>query len=290
MSELLTDAAFIRRLESLWLLARKVLSGSLQSDRKSIKKGSGITFADYAEYSLGDDYRSIDWRVYARLGTMMVKLFEREEDVTIYFLLDASKSMDKKFMLARQLTAALGYIGLNILDRVVIYGLADELNTLMPKSQGRGKTLTMLKALENAKTFGTDSDFTTCCKQFQARHRQRGVVIVASDFLFPEGYEDGLKLLKWCKHDVFCMQIMDKTDLTCNLRGDVDLHCVESDRNMKITVTPSLGARYEATIKKYNEDFQRYCARQGIGYISTTTDVKFDDIIQKVLRRGGLVA
>ena len=290
MSELLTDAAFIRRLESLWLLARKVLSGSLQSDRKSIKKGSGITFADYSEYSLGDDYRSIDWRVYARLGTLMVKLFEREEDVTIYFLLDASKSMEKKFLLARQLVAALGYIGLNILDRVVIYGFAEELATVMPKSQGRGKTLTMLNALENAKTFGSDSDFTTCCKQLYARHRKRGVVIIASDFLFPQGYEEGLKLLKWCKHDIFCMQVMDKTDLTCNLRGDIDLHCVESDRNMKITVTPSLAARYEETIKQYNEDFQRYCARQGIGVISTTTETRFDDIIQKVLRRGGLVA
>jgi uncharacterized protein (DUF58 family) len=290
MSELLTDAAFIRRLESLWLLARKVLSGSLQSDRKSIKKGSGITFADYSEYTLGDDYRSIDWRVYARLGTLMVKLFEREEDVTIYLLLDSSKSMDQKYLLARQLSAALGYIGLNILDRVVIYGLADELETIMPKSQGRGKTLTMLKALENAKTFGKDSDFTTCCRQLQARHRQRGVVIVASDFLFPQGYEEGLKLLKWCNHDIFCMQVMDKTDLSCNLRGDVDLHCVESDSNMKITVTPSLAARYEASIKQYCEDFQRYCARQGIGSIYTTTDVRFDDIIQKVLRRGGLVA
>ena len=67
MSEpVLTDPAFIRRLESLYLLARKVLGGSLQADRKTTKKGSGITFADYAEYNMGDDYRSIDWRIYAK--------------------------------------------------------------------------------------------------------------------------------------------------------------------------------------------------------------------------------
>ena len=290
MSELLTDAAFIRRLESLWLLARKVLSGSMQSDRKSIKKGSGITFADYSEYSLGDDYRSIDWRVYARLGSLMVKLFEREEDVTIYFLLDASISMNSKFLLARQLTAALAYIGLNMLDRVVIYALAHELDTVMPKSQGRAKTLTMLKALENTSTFGRDSDFTACCRQLQARHTKRGVVIVISDFFFPGGYQEGLKLLKWYKHDIFCMQLMHETDLKCDLRGDIDLHCVESDDNIKITVTESMAAQFAETVKQYNTDFQRYCATQGIGVISTTTKTRFDDIIQRILRRGGLVA
>ena len=80
---LLTDPAFIRRLESLYLLARKVLGGTLQADRKSTKKGVGITFADYSEYSIGDDHRAIDWRVYARLEQLMIKLFELEEDVTI---------------------------------------------------------------------------------------------------------------------------------------------------------------------------------------------------------------
>jgi len=74
---MLTDASFIRRLDSLYLLARKVLNGSLQADRKSTKKGTGITFADYAEYHLGADYRSIDWRVFARFESLVVKLFER---------------------------------------------------------------------------------------------------------------------------------------------------------------------------------------------------------------------
>ena len=78
-SGLLTDPAFIRRLESLYLLARKVLGGNLQADRKSTKTGTGVTFADYSEYSLGDDYRAIDWRVYARLENLMIKLFELDE-------------------------------------------------------------------------------------------------------------------------------------------------------------------------------------------------------------------
>ena len=73
---LLTDPEFIKRLEMLHLLSRKVLGGTLKADRKSNKKGSGILFADYAEYNYGDDYRSIDWNIYARLEELVVKLFE----------------------------------------------------------------------------------------------------------------------------------------------------------------------------------------------------------------------
>ena len=121
---MLTDPSFIKKLDSLYLLARKVLSGSLQADRKSSKKGTGITFADYAEYYLGADYRSIDWRVFAKFENLVIKLFEVEEDATIYILLDHSRSMASKFDYARQLTAALGYIALNCLDRLAVYGLA----------------------------------------------------------------------------------------------------------------------------------------------------------------------
>ena len=103
----LTDADFMRRLETLNLLARKVLGGALQLDRRSQRKGSGITFAEHAEYQPGDDYRAIDWRVYARNEQLMIKLFEMEEDMTLHLLLDVSPSMASKFDLARQIVAAL---------------------------------------------------------------------------------------------------------------------------------------------------------------------------------------
>ena len=93
---MLTDPAFIRRLDSLYLLARKVLGGSLQAERRSTHKGTGITFADYAEYYYGADYRAIDWRVYARFDSLVIKLFELEEDATVYLLVDSSRSMESK--------------------------------------------------------------------------------------------------------------------------------------------------------------------------------------------------
>ncbi|MEZ5324357.1 MAG: DUF58 domain-containing protein [Verrucomicrobiales bacterium] len=287
---MLTDPAFIRRLESLYLLARKVLAGSLQADRRSTKKGSGITFADYAEYQLGDDYRSIDWRVFARFENLVIKLFEIDEDATIYILLDTSHSMLSKFVYGRQLAAALGYIGLHCLDQVCVYGMADKLQTLLTKSRGRGNLMPFLNALEGAATFGKDTDFTACAREFQARHRRRGVVIVVSDFLFPSGYEEGLKYLNWHKHDVFCLQVQDHNDTVCDWKGDVELTCVESDQKQRVTITPREARMYEEAVADWNNGLKKACARHRIGLASTTPEIAFDEVIQDILRRGGLVA
>ena len=286
----LTDPAFIRRLESLYLLARKVLGGSLQADRKTTKKGSGITFADYAEYNPGDDYRSIDWRIYAKFESLIIKLFELEEDATIYILLDCSRSMESKFLYARQLAAALGYIALNTLDRLCVYGLADKLDPMLEPCRGRGNVLPFLRALEHADTFGKDTGFTACAREFQARRKRKGVVIVVSDFLFPTGFEDGLKFLQYHRHDVFCLQVQDDNDQKCDWKGDVNLHCVESQQSQRVTISPTEARAYESAVAEWNDSLREACARHSIGLASTTPHVAFESVIQEILRRGGLVA
>ena len=287
---MLTDPAFIRRLDSLYLLARKVLGGSLQADRKSTQKGTGITFADYAEYYFGADYRAIDWRVYARFESLVIKLFELEEDATVYLLVDCSRSMESKFLYARKLAAALGYIALKSLDRLAVYGLADSLDPLLDACRGSAKIFEFLRALENASTFGGDSRFNACARVFQARHHRRGLVIVLSDFLFPDGFEEGLHFLQFHKHDVYCLQIQDDRDTRCDWKGDVDLECVETIQRRRVTITSREARLYERAVADWNEDLRLCCARSGVGLAATSTDQPFESVIQDILRRGGLVA
>lgn len=287
---MLTDPAFIRKLDGLYLLARKVLGGSLQSDRKSTKKGAGITFADYAEYHLGDDFRSIDWRVYARFEQLVVKLFEIDEDATVFIMLDSSHSMKSKFLFARQLGAALGYIALHMLDQLCVYGLADKLNPLLEKTRGRGKVLPFLRSLGEMQTFGTDTSFTACAREFMARHRRKGIIVVISDFLFPGGFDEGLKLLQYNKHDVFCLQVQDDTDTKCDWKGDVEITCVETNQRQRVTITPREARLYEQAVADWNAGLKKSCARRGIGLASTTPEIPFEHVIQDILRRGGLVA
>ncbi len=283
-----TDPKFIRRLESLYLLSRRVIGGSLQADRKSRQKGTGITFADYSEYNLGDDYRAIDWRVYARTEELFIKLFEMEEDATIYLLLDTSHSMKSKLIEAKELAAALGYIALNCMDRLVTYGMADILSPIQEPSRGRGAVLPFLKNLEQAETFGADTNFTSCIKSLQARHSKKGMVLVISDFLYPDGFQNGLKLLQGLKHDVYCIQIHDQADLECDWKGDITLECVETKKSSKVTVTKKQANAYKQAISDWNEQLKKECLKRGLGHLQTSNIENFEQTIANVIRKGGL--
>src|SRR5687767_12538156 len=96
----------LARLERLELVSRKVFRGRLKGERKSRRKGQSVEFADFRAYVPGDDLRFVDWNLYARLDRLFLKLFLEEEDLHVYFLVDASPSMDfgepTKFYFAKQ--------------------------------------------------------------------------------------------------------------------------------------------------------------------------------------------
>src|SRR3954471_4760057 len=112
----LFDEEFQRKLDYLALVSRRVFAGRLRAERRTKKTGSGIEFADHREYTAGDDFRYLDWNVYGRTGKLLLRLFEEEEDLSIYILLDCSRSMlfgePPKFDHARKLAAAMAYVGL----------------------------------------------------------------------------------------------------------------------------------------------------------------------------------
>ncbi|NLT69486.1 MAG: hypothetical protein GXX91_02165 [Verrucomicrobiaceae bacterium] len=111
-----------------------------------------------------------------------------------------------------------------------------------------------------------------------------------SDFLFPGGFEEGLKFLQWHRHDVFCLQVQDEGDRRCDWRGDATLECVETGRTRRITVSPAEARAYETAVANWNDGLKQYCARRSIGLASTGPEIAFDVVIREILRRGGLVA
>ncbi|MFC1497865.1 DUF58 domain-containing protein [Verrucomicrobiota bacterium] len=286
----LTDPEFIKRLETLFLLARKVLSGSLKAERKTRKKGSGILFSDYAEYNQGDDFRSIDWKIYGRFEQLMIKLFEVEEDLTVFIMIDMSPSMKSKIEYAKQLAAALGYIALNSLDKIAVYAISDKLEPIFQVCHGRGRIFPFLRALENAACYGKDTRFDECLRMFQSRHSRPGICVLISDFLTPHGYQKGLNLLRWAKNDTYCIQTLDPSELTCDWKGDIEIECIETKNRRKITVSPREASLYAKAIENWNHTFEHECAKREIGMTRSTIDVPFDFVIQNILRRGGLVS
>src|SRR5687767_4578434 len=145
------DEAFLRQLERLVLLMKSPVRGGLKGGRRSTKRGQSVEFADYRDYSLGDDLRQLDWNVYARLERLFVKLFVEEEDVTVTILVDGSTSMatgrPSKLLFAQRAAAALGYIGLASEDRISIAVLSGRTARRQPSLRGSGRLFRLLANL-----------------------------------------------------------------------------------------------------------------------------------------------
>src|SRR5947209_13566699 len=128
--------------------------------RRKQQLGSVVEFADHREYNAGDDFRYIDWNLFARQDELLLKRFQEEEDLHVYFLLDCSRSMafgdPPKFDFARQVAAALAYIALADLDRVAVTAFADDVLADLPLTRGKGRILALLKFLEGLVPSGDD--------------------------------------------------------------------------------------------------------------------------------------
>src|SRR5579864_9439108 len=125
---LLLDPSFMARLDQLDVISRKMLIGKMKGERRSKRRGQSVEFADYRNYVVGDDLRFIDWNIYGRLDRLFLKLFMEEEDLSLYILVDVSKSCDYgnpiKSNYIKQVAAALGYIGLVNYNRVNVVAMS----------------------------------------------------------------------------------------------------------------------------------------------------------------------
>src|SRR5207248_6068849 len=127
-SSLLLSPEFMARLDQLDVMSRKLLAGKMKGERRSKRRGQSVEFADYRNYVIGDDLRFIDWNIYARLDKLFLKLFLEEEDLSLYILVDVSKSCDygdpNKALYMTQVAAALGYVGLVNYNRVNVVAMS----------------------------------------------------------------------------------------------------------------------------------------------------------------------
>src|SRR5215469_7128750 len=182
----LLDPGFLARLEQLELVSRKIFMGRMKGERRSKRKGQSVEFADYRNYVVGDDLRFLDWNLFARLNRLFIRLFMEEEDLHVYILIDNSLSMDfgtpTKLHFAKQIAAALGFIGLVNLDRVMIEAFNDRLTQTMPAMRGRRSLWRMLDFLQKIDPAGP-SDLKQALRAFTVKCSGKGVVVLLSDLM-----------------------------------------------------------------------------------------------------------
>ena len=291
----LFDEAFMRQLELLQVIARRLMRGRQRAERKTRKVGSGLEFADHREYSPGDDIRNVDWNVLVRLNQTLVRQYEEDEDLPLRLIVDVSQSMaargGHKLRLAKRIAAALAYVGLAGLDRVGLVAMSGAEYTTLPALRGKGRIFRVLEFLRQAPS-GGDTDLRNACKRVAAESRPPGVTVLLSDFYDLEGAFDGLNLLRFQKHECICIQVLDpiEADPTRSaVRGDVSLVDVEGGASRDLTMSPEVLLRFAEAHEAFCKKLESQCRSRGIPYFRAYLDDDFEELLLRVFRRGGVL-
>ncbi|MGY8753347.1 MAG: DUF58 domain-containing protein [Phycisphaerales bacterium] len=291
----LLGSKLMSSLDKLDIVARKIFSGKTQGERRSRRKGMSVEFADYRQYTAGDDLRFIDWNVYARLDRLFMKIFLEEEELTLGIAIDASASMEfgnpNKFDFVRRLAMALGYIALSSHNKVSLFSFNDKGVKRLSSLRGRKRTRDVGQWLLDLIPEGGTS-FVDACKTISTSRQGRGVLVVLSDCFETEGVKQGLSYLVGGGWDVFVMQILSPEEIDpiqAGLEGDLRLEDAESSDACEITVTAPLVEKYKKRLQLYCEEIREQCTRVGAGSVKVSTNVDMEQLIVEYLRSRGLL-
>ena len=280
------------QLERLELVTRKVFRGRMKGERRSKRKGQSVEFADFRNYVAGDDLRLLDWNLYARLDKLIVKLFLEEEDLHVYTLIDASMSMDfgspTKLHYAKQLAAALSFVGLIRADRVLIETLGQPVGARSPVFRGRQSVWRMLDQLRTIEA-GEETTLAEGVRNFCIRNPGKGVVVLISDLMDKSGYETALKYFVSHQVDCYVLQVLSQEELQPDVTGDLRLVDCEDQDEAEITVSAPLLARYQKTLDSFVGGARDFCTRRGMNYMLATNQMPVQELVATHLRRRGLV-
>jgi len=287
--EMLFDSEFLRKLESLELLAKKIFRGLLRGEHRAPRRGIGLEFSDFRRYQPGDDFRYIDWNIYSRLDRLFLKLYTAEEDITLHLLLDTSASMGfgdpVKFDYARRVAAALAYIGMHNLDRVGLTAFTGGLGATLPPLKAKHHLPALLSFLVGLPCAEV-TDFGLALREFALSNRRPGLVVLISDLLGGAELKEGLRALRSQRHDVVVVQLLAEDEIEPPLAGALRLVDAEEGREMRVTVDAELRELYRGRLDAFLEDLEGYCLRSKIEYLRASTAIPFEDLVLKYLRQG----
>ncbi|HLG14562.1 MAG TPA: DUF58 domain-containing protein [Blastocatellia bacterium] len=323
----LLDPAFLRRLEKLRIQTRRAFPGTMRGERRSTRKGSSVEFADFRKYESGDDFRHVDWNIYARMERLMLRQFVEEEDVRIDILIDQSRSMQfgephTKFDFARKAAAALAFLAVNSLDRVGVTVFDSAIRSRARAMRGRGQLLALLAFLNSLEAGQDDglsgssaaphdqatgsesgassdssrdsrasnaTDLGAVLRSYRRITAQPGVLIIISDFFDPRDFRREMKLLVRQRFDLDLIQVLTPDELRPKVVGAVDLVDCETGERREVTVNARTIAAYRSVLERFTSSLETFSRTNGIGYTLVTADQSFEELLIRNLVESRMV-
>jgi len=301
----LFDELFLRKLDRLALISRRAAAGQLQGERRSPKRGYSVEFADFRPYVPGDDFRRIDWNAYARLERFFIKLFVEEEDLTVHFLIDTSRSMNwgrpDKLEYALRAAGAIAYVALVGLDRVTVTARSGDSAKnpgYLAPLRGKRNAMKLFEFLQSISTTSSqaksDRDAYAWLNAYAASAGRPGPVLLISD-LMDDGWKQGLNSLAARGFEASILHILAPDEIDPEryteppLSGDFKLIDSETETAIEITADFDLLERYRQNLSIWREDWRRFCGARNMHYVPIETSLPLEELLFTWLRRQGVL-
>ena len=278
--------ALLKRLE--WTVLRR-LDGLLQGDYRTLMRGAGLDLADLREYQHHDDVRHIDWNVTARLQQPYVRQFTEDRELSAWFLIDLSASVDfgsnrfTKRRIARDFVAVLARLLTRHGNRVgaLLYGT--EVDTVVPARGGRLHVLELLRrmAIRPAESAAGSTDLRDLLTTGQRQIKRRSSVFVVSDFISAPGWEQALGQLA-LRHEVTAVRLFDALEMDLPDLGLITMRDAETGEQLLVdTHNAGFRERFKAAAERRETALREGLARAGVDTLELATD---DDLVDAILR------
>jgi uncharacterized protein (DUF58 family) len=276
----------LRRVE--WTVIRR-LDGLLQGDYRTLFRAFGLDLADLREYQFHDDVRHIDWNVTARLQVPHVREYYADREVTAWFLLDLSGSVDfgsrkvRKRMLSVELVAVLGRLLTRQGNRIGAILYSDRVDSVIPARTGRRQVLHLLDRMlqPGSGRRGAETDLRELMERAQATIKRRSVVFVVSDFISRPGWNRGLALLAR-RHEIVAVRLYDPLEMELPDLGLIVMQDAETGEQLFVdTHDAGFRRRFAEAAGRREAALRSALAEAGVDCLELATD---DDLVEALLR------
>jgi uncharacterized protein (DUF58 family) len=287
------DAQFQRRCEGLHRQAQRAWGRQFLGRRRRLRVAGGTEATGATDYTTGDELRYVDWNRCARHDELVTRQFMGTEDHWVYFLLDCSRSMglgvdtggspvSTKFELARQLTAALGYLALANQDRVSVTAFAERVIDEFPSHRGLQAVPRLFDFLTNLAPSGETTRLENVVESFVNRRVHRGLVVILSDMLDAGRFDAAIDSLRLRGFEPLLVHVLDQTDVETTFAGKVALADVEGGRRRDFLEAQDL-ANYSIVAQQFLRRVHGYFHRYGLGVVQVLTGDDVTSCIERIV-------
>lgn len=285
------DRDTLKALAALRLASPRFATGPRQGGRRAASLGRGVEFADYRPYAPGDDLRAVDWNVYARLDTALVRLFQEERNLGVHLCVDASASMDfgtpRKADHAAMLAAGLAAIALLHSDSVALGVCGGTGGRAVVRGQSEAALPEMIRLLERVEPDGVAAPGRDLQAQLQGQRPDR--LVFLSDMLMEEAErEQTLRLLAASARQPVLLHVLSDEELHPDLHEPQHVVDAETGQELHLRGGREAQATYQAALAAFLDDLQARCRRMGILCVQAPTTLPVQALLVGLLRRSGL--